>query len=76
MRVIHNDMPPTGAQTPKYISLADAGTILGVHSRTVRRAVSRGEIQAFKFGTALRVRVADVDAWAAARAVPSATFRG
>ncbi len=65
----------TPTSGPVYVSLDDAGVRLSVHSRTLRRAIARGEIPAYKFGTALRVKIADIDAWAASNAVPAAQFR-
>ena len=47
----------------KYISLEQAGEILGVHPRTVRRLISAGEISGYTLGKRiLRVDQAEVEA--------------
>ena len=43
--------------------------------RTIRRAITAGELPGYKFGKALRVRLADVDAWAMGKAMPHARTR-
>lgn len=40
------------------VSMADAAKLLDVHYETVRRLVSRGELEAFKVGRVLRIRKA------------------
>ncbi len=37
--------------------------------KQVRRLISRGELPAYRFGTALRIKKADIDAYAAARRI-------
>lgn len=40
--------------------------------RTIRRAVSAGELRGFKFGKAVRVRLDDLDSWAESKTIPNA----
>jgi len=51
----------------QFISLTDAANVASVSSRSVRRAISRGELAAYKIGGCLRVRVEDVNVWLVAR---------
>ncbi len=53
-----------------YVSLYEAGARVGLHDRTIRRAIQAGEIRGFKFGKALRVRLDELDAWAESKAMP------
>ena len=46
---------------PKYISLEDAGGILGLSTSTIRRYIGSGILPGFKVaGKTIRVREADV----------------
>lgn len=66
---------------PAWLSLEAAGVYLGIHPRTLRRAIERGEVTGYMFGhpraagpgtKAVRVKLADVDRWAESRAMPNA----
>jgi excisionase family DNA binding protein len=47
----------------KMLTLAEAADTLGVHPRTVRRMIARGDLAAVRIGPRLlRVRAADVEA--------------
>lgn len=65
----HPDAPPV---VPLFISLAEAGIRVGLCERTVRRAISTGELRGFKFGKAVRVRLDDLDLWAESKTIPNA----
>ena len=52
--------------------MPDAGARVSLCDKTIRRAISAGELPGYKFGKALRVRVDELDAWAAAKVIPSA----
>lgn len=54
------------------VTMDDAGARCGLHGRTIRRAVSAGELPGYKFGKAFRVRVDELDAWIASKAIPNA----
>ena len=57
------------------ISVSAAADRLGVSRWTIRRAIDRGDLRAFKVaGRAIRVEAADVDALAVP--VPAAPLRG
>ena len=68
------DRLPKGstAEPPAYVPLAYAAERLSLCERTLRRAISAGELQGFKFGKALRVRLDDLDRWAESKAMPNA----
>lgn len=45
-----------------YISLVEAGEVLGVHSRTIRRYISNGQLTGYRIGDRLvKVKRADLD---------------
>ena len=66
---------------PAWVTLDAGGVYLGVHPVTLRRAISRGELPGYAFGKpgadgpgmkGVRVKLADLDAWAESRTFPSA----
>lgn len=57
---------------PVWVPLPVAGERLSLHERTIRRAISAGELPGYRFGKALRVRLDELDAWAAAKVMPHA----
>ncbi len=65
----HPDAAPV---VPLFVSLAEAGIRCGLCERTIRRAISAGELPGFKFGKAVRVRLDDLDTWAESKAIPNA----
>ncbi len=68
----HN-YPPTGdAPPPAWVSLSVAAERVSLCDRTVRRAIARGELTGYKFGKAVRVRLDELDDWAASKAIPTA----
>ena len=54
-----------------FSSLQDAAERIDLHPRTLRRAIAAGELPACKFGSALRVRLDELDAWAESKAMPN-----
>ena len=54
------------------VSLADAAARLSLCDRTIRRAISAGDLPGYKLGKSLRVRLDELDAWAMAKAIPNA----
>ena len=51
--------------TPVYASVRAEAARLAISHKTLRRAVSRGEIPAYRAGRAVRLKPPEVDAWAA-----------
>ncbi len=51
----------------EYMSIRDAAKIAALSPRTVRRAISRGEVNAYKVGASLRLVPDDVHAWITSR---------
>jgi|688.fasta_scaffold457367_3 excisionase family DNA binding protein len=47
----------------EYLTINDAAVIAKMSVRTVRRAISRGEITAYRVGGGLRFLESDVHAW-------------
>ena len=56
----------------RFASLQDAAEQVALHPRTLRRAISAGELTGYKFGKALRVRLDELDAWVESKAMPTA----
>jgi excisionase family DNA binding protein len=44
----------------KFTSVARASTVLGVSQMTVRRLIERGDLLAYRFGRAIRIRLDDL----------------
>lgn len=66
-------VPIPSTDAPKaWVPLSAGAERLSLCERTLRRAISAGELPGYKFGKALRVRVDELDAWAAAKVIPSA----
>ena len=51
----------------EYLTIGDAAEIAKMSTRTVRRAISRGEIPAYRVGGGLRIVRDDVHAWITSR---------
>lgn len=65
------------AETPPLWVTLDAGAErVSLCSRTLRRAVASGELTGYRFGKALRIKLADLDAWAESKAMPNARTTG
>ena len=51
-------------QTPApYFTIPEVAAIRRVHPDTVRRAISDGQLKAYKFGRQIRIRPEDLAAW-------------
>lgn len=61
-----------GETPPAWVPLPAAAERLSLCDRTIRRAISRGELRGYKFGKAVRVRLDELDAWAEGKAIPIA----
>jgi excisionase family DNA binding protein len=49
--------------TPEYIDVKDAGKIVRLHPKVIRRAIDDGELPAYKLRSKIRIRRSDLDAW-------------
>ena len=47
----------------EYLDAGEAATIVGLHERTIKRAIQRGELRAFKPAGQIRVRREDLNEW-------------
>ena len=56
---------------PTLMTMSDVATMCQVSTKTVRRAIARGELSAARLGSraAYRLRHEDVDAWIADRLI-------
>jgi excisionase family DNA binding protein len=61
---------PRPGPGPRYLSLAEAADLLGVHPVTVRRWISQGDLPGYRLGQ--RVRVLQADAEALIHRIPTA----
>lgn len=59
-----------GEMPPAWVTLSAAAERVSLCERTLRRAISAGELPGYKFGKALRVRLDELDAWAMSKAMP------
>jgi excisionase family DNA binding protein len=48
---------------PLAVNISTAAELIGVHPETVARLCRRGELTHLRIGRAVRIRVADLDAW-------------
>ena len=63
--------PAVHTTEPLFVSLDDGGIRVSLHPRTLRRAISAGELTGYKIGKSLRVRLDELDAWAMSKAMPN-----
>jgi|GEM_PF-4813712 len=56
-------LPKDRSAVPELFDGDTLGQRFSLHPQTLRRAVGRGELRAFKLGGAIRYRVDDVLAW-------------
>lgn len=49
-------------QLSKFITLAQAAELVGLHPRTLRKKVATGELRAYRMGRTLRFKPHDVEA--------------
>jgi excisionase family DNA binding protein len=48
---------------PQFLSVKEVSSLLGVSESTCRRLVSKGEFEAIKANTAVRIEVASLERW-------------
>ena len=58
--------------TSHYVSLAEAGVLMSVSVKTVRRRIADGTLPAYRCGRVIRVKLEDLDL--AFRRIPSARW--
>jgi len=56
-------------EQPSFLTVKETACQLRLCEKQVRRLISRGELQAYRFGTALRIKKKDIDAYADARRI-------
>lgn len=54
---------PTTPETKLGLSINDAAELTGLSAKTIRRAISRGDLASFRIGTRITLRPSDVEAW-------------
>lgn len=65
------DRPAPGEAPPAWVPLSAGAERVSLCERTLRRAISAGELPGYRFGKALRVRLDELDAWAMSKAMPN-----
>ncbi|MBK6599928.1 MAG: helix-turn-helix domain-containing protein [Proteobacteria bacterium] len=56
-------MVPIEAIVPRYLSLAEAGTIASFSTRTLRRAIAAGKLRAHHVGRNVRIELGELRRW-------------
>ena len=56
-------------EQPAFHTVRETALYLRLCEKQVRRLISRGELPAYRFGAALRIKKQDIDAYAAARRI-------
>ena len=56
-------------EDPCFRTVKETACYLRLCEKQVRRVISRGELPAYRFGTALRIKKEDIDAYAEARRI-------
>ena len=54
---------------PDFLTVNETARYLHLCEKQIRRLISRNELAAYRFGTALRIRKRDIDAYAEARRI-------
>jgi excisionase family DNA binding protein len=49
--------------TPRYLSLAEAGTVASLSERTLRRAIKARTLRAYHLGRNVRIELAELRRW-------------
>ena len=57
------------AKEPDFRTVKETAWYLRLCEKQVRRLIWRGELAAYRFGTALRIKKEDIDAYAEARRI-------
>jgi excisionase family DNA binding protein len=56
-------------EQPGFHTVKETACYLRLCEKQVRRLISRGELRAYRFGTALRIKKKDIDAYAEAQRI-------
>ena len=56
-------MPSVSQFEPRYISLAQAATLVSLSVRTLRRAIAAGHLRANRIGRLVRIDTAELRRW-------------
>ena len=56
-------------EVPGFHTVKETASYLRLCEKQVRRLISRGELVAYRFGTALRIKKKDIDAYAESRRI-------
>jgi excisionase family DNA binding protein len=56
-------------EQPIFHTVKEAATYLRLCDKQIRRLISRGELPAYRFGMAFRIKKEDIDAYAEARRI-------
>lgn len=56
-------MDPIVPSLPRYLSLAEAGSLASFSERTLRRAIAAGTLRAHHVGRNVRIELAELQRW-------------
>ena len=56
-------MTETALSYPRYVSLAEAQLIVGLSTRTLRRAIAAGRLRAHHLGRSVRINIEELKRW-------------
>lgn len=68
--------PVVRVHEPEFLDVAGAAAVLRVSTKSIRRAIERGELAHYRFGRAIRIRRDDLDIWFGAHRVEPFDYRG
>jgi excisionase family DNA binding protein len=63
-------MDNTDATGPEYLSLGQSSRISGFSTRTLRRAIAAGELEAFHVKSRVRIKRFELERWIESDGVP------
>jgi excisionase family DNA binding protein len=67
---------PSGAPLSGFLTVAEAATFLGISTKSIRRAISSGEIQAFRLPGGALIRIPVGALTDALKPIPTVGKRG
>ena len=69
-------MDNTDATGPEYISLGQSSGISGFSTRTLRRAIAAGELEAYRVKSRVRIKRTELQRWIESDGAPPPASKG
>jgi excisionase family DNA binding protein len=63
------------ADKPGFHTVKETAQLLRLCEKQVRRLIWRGDLPAYRFGTALRIKKVDIDAYAEANRIGASVYK-